>query len=88
MLTEEPAKVIILHETKWQSWSKDFVTYGFMISLLIINHLFLGGDTLIDCIFIGMIILFFMTNSSANTHVFYSYQTARDYINNLEVDKL
>lgn len=41
-------KVVILHETAMQSWTKDAVTFGCIAGLAWFNHTYLGGSWVLN----------------------------------------
>ena len=50
-------KLIILHESTLQSWSKDAVTFGCMAALAWFNHAYLGGSWPIDLVIVVGVLL-------------------------------
>ena len=43
-------KVIVVHEKLFESWAKDFVTFGLLFGGFFLNHRLMGGSWLIDLI--------------------------------------
>lgn len=50
-------KLIILHESTFQSWSKDTYTFGCMAGLAGFNHAYLGGPWPLDLVIVVGVLL-------------------------------
>lgn len=74
-------KIVIIHESLLSSWAKDIVSFLVYAGLLYFNHRFLAGRLLIDVLFIFMAILLMMIRGSKDVKTFYSWDEAKDYIN-------
>jgi len=61
---EDEKKVILLHESILQSWAKDFVAYGGMIGVLIINYFLLDNNKVTTFIFIVLFFVYVMGKNS------------------------
>lgn len=65
--TRNNTKYIIIHQTITDSIVKDLATMIMFIGLMTFNHMSLGGSTIIDVLFIFLVLTFL---SSKNNYAF------------------
>ena len=78
-MKEEKTKVIILHETVFQSFLNDFYTFGFIAITSWFNYNFIGGSKFVNVIILIMFMLFIFQKSVAKK--FTSKEEAIKYLN-------
>nr|DAI35904.1 MAG TPA: hypothetical protein [Caudoviricetes sp.] len=63
-MKQNDQKIIVIHETIIESIIKDAVTFLMFASLLYFNHKVLAGSTVVDALFIFMVIAFIQAKGS------------------------
>ena len=63
-MNQNDQKIIVIHETIIESIIKDIVTFLMFAGLMYFNHKVLAGSTVIDVLFIFMVIAFIQTKGS------------------------
>lgn len=82
-MDNDKTKYIVINESVVGSIIKDVVTFSMFAGLLLFNHQFLSGSTVIDVLFIT-IVLFFLANKRTKH---YLEGTREDIINYLINDE-
>lgn len=59
-------KYIVVHESTISSMFKDIFTFSMFAGLLMFNHQLLGGSTVVDVMFIILVLLFLAVKKSKN----------------------
>lgn len=60
----EKTKYIILHESWWASWLKDFGSLGSLAGLIYVNHAYGNGSGFVDGLGAFMLFLFLMCRAT------------------------
>lgn len=68
-MKQNDQKIIVIHETIIESIIKDAITFLMFASLMYFNHKVLSGATVIDALFIFLVIIFIQ--AKGNPRLFY-----------------
>lgn len=74
-------KILVVHESVLASIAKDTFSFAVMGLLFWFNYTKLGDNTAINLIFVVLLFAQAMPRISKSVHTFYSYESARKYVN-------